>query len=207
MIRGRMNHFRTKQKDVYSRDGAFRAFLALEIPPRIKDDIKQNLRYFRRQLVGYDFNWVPVENLHITLKFLGDITREQSQRIFETLGPLLVGYESFELKLSRLLYLPKKKVPKVIALAANPQELIIEISHQIERNIVEFGVAQQPETIKPHLTLARIKKDHPKHLSRIKSKPIYFHASQIVLYKSIISPEGARYESVWRIPFERNFNR
>ena len=126
---------------------------------------------------------IPIDNIHITLFFLGQVDRSLRACVEHAAGE--VRGKSFMLQLDRLGYWSR---PQILWLAPMqiPQELI-SLFADMKARLIKCGMTLDKRPYKPHLTLARkMKKPPPK----IKIEPLLWHVRQYSLMESLPSPEG-----------------
>lgn len=134
-----------------------RLFLAIDLPSVVKKQLERQLKEIKQ--VYPDFNWVAVENFHITLHFYGE--RSDDEKIIEQLKKVLFDQESFYLYSSRVNLFINRKI--VIYLEFRREKKLEQLVEKI-RTTFPPGSYQERKII-PHLTLARC---------RIPSKQQYF---------------------------------
>jgi len=170
-----------------------RLFLAINLPDELKIELG-------KLVSGLDFpgiKKVSPENLHITLKFLGDVDDKQAENIKQKL--LEIKAEELKITLGNVSFFPNEKNPRVIWIGINEgQEEIIELERQIDSKLSGLGFKAEKEDFKPHLTIARIKfiKDKCKLLEAANCIKIGkgFDDKSFDLMASALRPEGPEYK-------------
>jgi RNA 2',3'-cyclic 3'-phosphodiesterase len=175
-----------------------RAFVAFPLPEAIMiriSDVQERLKPYRLPV-----HWVKPENVHLTLKFLGEISTDTINDIGEVLEDTVREYAPLMFFIKGLGVFPNIKKPRVlwIGISGDIQPLA-EIQANLETKLEKKGIAKESRPFKSHLTLGRIKRDiHPENLfdilrsfSDFTSEP--FEAKELVLYKSKLNPSGASY--------------
>lgn len=129
---------------------------------------------------------VHKENIHITLKFIGDVPLADTAALSQSVKGLRV--EPFILTLDKLGYFPK---PKVLWLGCHSlPSLLRELVEKINRAVTALGYAPEHQAYTPHVTLLR----NSKSLSQAcEFKPFVWEVDGFVLAQSIFSPRGVRY--------------
>ncbi|XRO77528.1 RNA 2',3'-cyclic phosphodiesterase [Methanocaldococcus sp. 10A] len=167
-----------------------RLFLAIDIPENLKNKIKEFQEHFKMKGIKL----VEKENLHITVKFLGEVDEEKLKEILD----LDLSIEPIKIKLKHIGTFPNSNYIKVIWIKVENENLI-EIFKNIDKKLSNLGFKKEKEYV-PHLTIGRVKFiDNKKKLKdRIeKYKDIdfgEFEAKHIKLYKSTLTPNGPIYE-------------
>ncbi len=175
-----------------------RAFIAFPLPELISTricDIQERLKSYRLPV-----RWVKPENVHLTLKFLGEISLSTIDGIAEVIEDTVRDFSPLILFTKGLGVFPGIKKPRVIWIGISGDiKPLSEIQANLETNLEIKGFAKENRPFKSHLTLGRVKDDiHPENLidilrsfSDFSSEP--FEAGELVLYKSELNPSGALY--------------
>jgi 2'-5' RNA ligase len=129
-----------------------RVFVAVDLPPRIKDYLFELEKALQKKMKA-KVRWVAKKNLHLTLKFFGEVSNENLGKIKKTLSS--IEYPSFSMKLSGLGCFPDSSRPRVIWVGLSPQENIIRLQQIIDQETLDIPTKEQE--FKVHLTLGRIK--------------------------------------------------
>ncbi|UCD20757.1 MAG: RNA 2',3'-cyclic phosphodiesterase [archaeon] len=176
-----------------------RCFIAIDLPSEIKDFLF-NLRG-KIGLVNAKF--VERRNLHLTLKFFGEIDDLKVKQIQEKIQEL--KFKKFNVSLGNIGFFPDKNYIRVLWVSLEPSSEIKRLYDEI--NSVLSGIKTKEEDSKSHITLARIKtiKDKPKFLdsvSKIKIKKKSFVVDSIKLKKSVLTNKGPLYSDLLEIPLQ-----
>ncbi len=126
-----------------------RLFIAIRLPDFIKEDLVR-LRDERMRAAS----WLPPEQLHLTLKFIGDWPVDQISEIEEALETIKT--DAFLLEAQGVGRFPGKGRPRVLWTGlgtAHPR--LFQIKHRIENDLLRLGVEPDPRVYQPHITLAR----------------------------------------------------
>ena len=175
-----------------------RTFIAIEIP----DDIISKFRKLQEGINVYDFKirWVRSENIHLTLKFLGDVEAVKIGEIAEAISKTVEGYTPVSLKAKGIGAFPGIKRPRVLWVGLTGQlESLVKLQKTLDENLKVLGFPGEKRPFKGHLTMGRIKtkidvKKFGDALMAFRGfESETFTASQIILYKSELKPSGAVY--------------
>jgi len=175
-----------------------RLFVGIELPP--------DLRRRVAMLAGAGIQgarWVPAENYHLTLRFIGDIDDGLARDIAGLLGR--VQRVPFELRLDGLSSFGGRK-PRALVAAASPVAPLMELQAEHERLLQRLG--QEPEGRKytPHVTLARLRDSSSRQVAEYLSarghyRSSSFEVSRFVLFSSRSSVGGGPYVVEAAYPF------
>jgi 2'-5' RNA ligase len=181
-----------------------RMFVALEIPSAVRENLAELLKYLRA--FSPQTRWVRAENLHVTLKFIGEVPEAN---LADIRGALMGARsdEAVTLDFRGLGFFPNEKHPHVfwagIAASANLKTLAADIDKATEK----LGIPREQRPFSPHLTLARFE---PRELTERLRAAIRenaardfgsLHTSQFHLIESKLKPSGAEYTTLESFPF------
>jgi 2'-5' RNA ligase len=133
-----------------------RAFIAIEIPQEIKKQIDGQTAELRRR-VGRSVRWVTPENVHLTLKFLGDISSNNIDFLAQALKTEVGQYLPFEVCAEGLGAFPNLRRPRVIWIGLNVPPELGRLQYHLEAATARIGYASDGKTFSPHLTIGRIR--------------------------------------------------
>ncbi|MBM4285921.1 MAG: RNA 2',3'-cyclic phosphodiesterase [Deltaproteobacteria bacterium] len=175
-----------------------RTFLAIDLPGSVRPALAQVQEELRR--CGADVRWVPVGNIHLTLKFFGEIAEARVEPLCAAAGEVAARQASFRLQLTGAGAFPSLKNPRVVWMGVGGDLPVVGALHrQLEAAFEALGFPREGRPFAPHLTLGRVKSPRGRErltdcLSRLvdpETPP--FPVSEIILYRSILSPQGATY--------------
>ena len=133
-----------------------RAFIAIELPEAIKDRLADAGASLRQ--AGIKASWIKTGNMHLTLRFLADISEQDILRLSERLRVEYEGTESFTLNVEGLGAFPNLRRPSVIWAGLSPLEgPLSQVQEVAESAAREIGLEPDKKKFHPHLTLARIR--------------------------------------------------
>jgi RNA 2',3'-cyclic 3'-phosphodiesterase len=126
-----------------------RLFVALNLPL----DIKSSLSLLKAELRGAQ--WVPSSNLHLTIRFIGEVNEQQLQVIKEELRE--VSFFPFSLRLKDLGHFSGRSGPNTIWVGVDPKEDLLELRTLVDSALLRAKVPLEKLNFKPHVTLAKLK--------------------------------------------------
>ncbi|MEA1946348.1 MAG: RNA 2',3'-cyclic phosphodiesterase [Thermodesulfobacteriota bacterium] len=175
-----------------------RTFIAIELPEKIIYTIGKVQEKIKSY--GLKIRWVRPANIHLTLKFLGDIKEADTEKIARAVSESVTGYNPISLTVKGIGVFPGIKRPRVLWLGVSKQfDLLTALQRTLDEKLETIGFPKEERPFKGHLTLGRIKaKIDPKRLNDIlkeftKFESEQFFADRIILYKSELKPKGAVY--------------
>jgi RNA 2',3'-cyclic 3'-phosphodiesterase len=182
-----------------------RSFIAVELP----DTVRGQLEAFVLELKKSDapVGWVRPEGIHLTLKFLGNISPELIEQIKPVLAEIGSRTGPMHLQPAGCGAFPTIKQPRVIWVGLQGESgPLIELQKQVETAMIPFGFKPEDRPFRPHLTLGRVKgRQHLLALQQIllarrEFTAEAFDVAELVLYKSELRPDGARYTPQFKAP-------
>ena len=166
-----------------------RIYVALDLP----DDLIEQVD---RLCIGLpDVRWVDADDLHVTLRFIGEVDHPTYAEIGEALAE--VNARPFDLQLRGIGHFPPRGSPTALWLGVVPCEGLLQLKRRVDRQLASLGVVPDTKKYAPHLTIARVRSPLPenrlgsflKRLSLYRSEP--FSVSGFTLYSSFLRTEGA----------------
>ncbi len=174
-----------------------RLFIALALP----DDIKERLAGLQRGVK--EARWVKPENLHLTLRFLGELDGHQAHDVDAALTSL--GGEAFSMRLAGLDGFGEGRKLRALWVGAEDPEPVKRLQAKVERAVQQAGIAPNGRKFIPHVTLARFKRaPSPDLSSYLQSHSLFrsepFAVTEFVLFSSFLAREGSIYRPEARYP-------
>lgn len=175
-----------------------RTFIATKVHPEQK--LLDQLNEFKKQFKNERLNWVPAQNFHLTLRFLGETTHSQVLELDKKLELLSAQFKAFDIQILGTGSFGPKGNPRVIYSNIQfPDEMRI-LASEIEKVAVSIGFHEELKPFRPHLTLARIKNlnNRTQFLQAMNEMPQIKYQSvrvtEFILYQSILGTEGPVYK-------------
>ena len=171
-----------------------RTFIAVSMPRN--NELARVIRSLGE--MGSALKPVSSDNLHITLKFLGDTPQVHVADISAILQKATAGTDSFEMELLGLGAFPRIERPAVVWAGVEGGEPLIQIAGRLDVELNELGYPRERRSFTPHLTIARVRRKPPQELfdlfdrhtaTRFGSVPV----ETVKLYQSELRPEGSVY--------------
>ena len=182
-----------------------RTFIAIDLPP----GILEKLEAFGKKLQRADapVSWVKGDRIHLTLKFLGDVAPEQIDAIQNAMADVSRLAAPLRLQPLGCGAFPSIKQMRVVWVGLHGDEgPLKKLQQEVEKAMAPLGFEPEGRPFRPHLTLGRVKGKH--RLQKLQELLISnqsfeaeaFDVTELVLYKSELRPEGARYTPLFRAP-------
>ncbi len=183
-----------------------RTFVAIQLD----EECRRNLATAVEQMehVVETVKWVDPESAHLTLKFIGQLDEEDVPHAVDALKEAAEAAAPFTMDVSGLSAFPDDDNPRVIYAPVNEAEgILVKLAQNVDAKLAdELGVEPDERKFVPHVTLGRLKKNEScppvKALSREAGQSNFgeVEATEIVLMKSDLTPRGAVYTPLERIP-------
>lgn len=181
-----------------------RLFIAVPLPEKIQNQIFQESSDLR----GSDapIHWIPHENLHLTLKFLGEVPADRIQKIQDSMINAVKDFHPFEINFAGVGAFPSLTHPRVIWVGTTEgQETLAKLAKELENQLEVLGFSKEERPYKSHLTIGRVRER--KSVKDFKEKAVTFEktsfagfsVNMISLMQSILSPKGAAYKTVYEV--------
>lgn len=177
---------------------AQRIFIAIALPETIS--LRLGMLQDRLKAAGVKLRWVPPSNIHLTLKFIGDMLPDEIGKVSGPLRDGCRGHATMDLAVQGLGVFPGIRKPRVLwsGIGGDTQALS-SLQQSIEAVLADLGLPREMRAFKAHLTLGRFKwpVGPQKLVNAIETEghfdPLPFKARQVTLYKSQLQPGGAVY--------------
>lgn len=180
-----------------------RTFIAIDLTPEIKNDLTRWQETFRG--LSSDAQWARPGGTHLTLKFLGEITQEQTGRVVQALQHSKAS-PKFTIEFRGFGFFPEARRPRVFWVGVLAPPELGQLAGQVEAALQELGFARETRPFSPHLTLARFRNPRPqpalREAAEMQSEFVLgrLDVSEFFLYESRLHPQGAEYRKVASFP-------
>lgn len=187
----------------------YRLFIAIELPPApstLRPALQSTLKALQQAVPTNTVKWVQPDNMHLTLKFLGDVPARQINAIERGLQAAITGHSPFSIEVANLGCFPNFSRPNVLWIGLNsPNNHLRRLRDSIEQHIAPLGYPTEDREFSPHLTLGRVKRDLAKpiigkigqaaqgiNIGKLGDWPCEF----VRLMRSELRPEGPVYTCI-----------
>lgn len=183
----------------------WRLFIAVELPAEIRRTIKQHITRLREECPDVRASWTREENLHLTLKFFGDVAVSRVDTLSQALMSAVTRTTEFDLVIEGCGVFPPHGKPNVLWIGISPETApaCVRLYQAIEDECAKVGFKRDERTFHPHLTIARMR--HPggaRDLANLHQatqfEPVGSKVTSACLIRSELSSSGSRYTIVAR---------
>lgn len=177
-----------------------RTFIAFDL----SDEFKETIALIQRDLkeLDLDVSWVKKENLHLTLKFLGNVALDKIPSVIENYKNIFKDFPAFTVELANLGAFPRLDKPHILWVGLKEETSVLQnIVNSIENDFASF---------EPHITIGRLRSNKNTSLLSAKIKDYAFPSgirqemTRITLYKSVLSAQGPSYEKLSEVKLMSN---
>ncbi len=146
---------------------------------------------------GRGVRWLPAENWHVTLVFLGTLAERPVAVLIEALEQAFPHFDGIACRTRGALFLPSASRPRVFAVGLDSDGGLERTAARAAETVDAAGLTRDERPFRAHLTLARLK-GGPARLEGELPEPVAFSVDRVGLYASDTGPDGARYTPVWQ---------
>ncbi len=180
-----------------------RLFVALELSDRQKTEIGDFQEMAKKYLQGV--RWVKPENIHLTLKFLGETEEKKVEVIKEAIDYACTGFRLFSISYGGAGMFPNERKARVLWVGIKEgEESICSLAGKIEAEMVSLGYKKEKRSFHPHLTIGRLRNPLPENsIKKYLSEGTGFVTSSIlidrvVLFESNLTRSGPIYKALYK---------
>jgi len=178
-----------------------RLFIAIDLPDHTKQELASLINTFKKY--NLDAKWVKDTNLHLSLKFLGEVNEGAIANIEKIIIRTAGQHKSLEVTIRNFGFFPNEQFPRVFFVATDEEEALKRIAITLENALSEIGFDKE-NRFTSHITLARLRsvKNIETLKTEIKKTVVQkkIPVSEIVLFKSILQTTGPVYEKIFSAP-------
>ena len=188
-----------------------RTFIAVEIPPQLQNQIQQATQPLRKEFGASLVRWVPAQNIHITLKFLGDVSSASIEHLTQILRTAVDSISAFDIAIGGLGSFPSLKRPRILFIGIQAPAELEALYRGIESACARLGYESEKRGFSAHLTIGRVKQDasavDQQKIRRILETTTIdslgtARVNSVHLYKSELKPSGSVYTQIFSAPLK-----
>ena len=188
-----------------------RAFVAVPLPDALHQNLDMLVSEFKNAGVS-GVRWVPLNNIHLTLKFLGEITDLQRKNLTERLAASVQQFSPIDISIGGIGAFPNPRRARVVWVGVQAPAQLARLQQTVEKEAAGVGIPPEERPFSPHLTIARVTKNVSQSelerlaaaLSKLGKFEIgRFTADHINLYRSELRPQGAVYTRLAQFGFQK----
>lgn len=183
-----------------------RLFIAIDISDEARRRASEHIAQLR-SVAGVRISWERPEKLHVTLKFLGNVSTKQISDVEETAQTIAKSQAVFSADLAGTGVFPDTRRPRVLWLGiGNDEGKVAALGKATGSGFALLGFPSESRDYSPHLTIARVREPSNGHgvatlHGEMKFAPVRFPVTDLVIYESRLGPTGSVYTVLNRFPF------
>ena len=178
-----------------------RAFFALKPDDDGLDFLTNRIQLFRARGWEKFGRFIESDNLHVTMRFLGDVDEPMLETIQTAAADLAAKTPPITYELSRAMLFPRVSRARVIATKINATPELRQLHRDLEQISVDAGVRQEKWMFRPHVTLARLKQGNKRPNLPTRPGSLHQKAKELILFETKAGEFGNSYAEIGRFPF------
>ena len=188
-----------------------RSFIAIELPTEIQQAISRSTASLQKVLPRPLVRWVASLNVHLTLKFLGDVSPANLERLAETLRLEVITYPAFTMSVNKLGAFPNPRRPRVFWIGLEAPPTLLALQRGVEAVVARMGYPLEDRPFSPHLTIGRVSQNATAaELQKIRTALEgatvgmlgIVQVNAIQIFKSDLQPSGPVYTPMYTLPLK-----
>jgi 2'-5' RNA ligase len=188
-----------------------RSFIAVEIPAEIQSALARSIAPLQKTLTDQLIRWVAPQNVHLTLKFLGDVSPANLERLAEALKAETLAHETFNMSAGGFGAFPNPRRARILWIGLEAPIALMSLLRGVEAVAARLGYASEDRPFSPHLTIGRVRQNvSGSDLQRIRTalegavvgRLGSVHVDALHIFKSDLQPGGSVYTHLYTLPMK-----
>lgn len=182
----------------------WRIFCAAELPDEVRARLQDHIERLRQDLPDVAASWSRVENVHLTLKFFGNVAVDRIETISAAASRTVKEFSAFQISVGNTGVFPGASRAQVLWIGVNDSSgKLSALQKKFENECAAEGFAKEDRAFRPHLTIARLRKREgarrpaEAHL-RMQFESIPVTLTELIVFRSELSPKGSKYTPISR---------
>jgi 2'-5' RNA ligase len=191
-------------------DKPFRIFAAIELCAAIRARIQHHMDQLRTAVPEFQPSWTRVENIHLTVKFFGNVQQDRIALIENAASRAVKNFSEFKIFIGGTGAFPKPNHPRVLWIGVTDEsKALTDLHDRFENECANEGFEKEGRAFRPHLTIARIKKpEGSRRAAEVNQQlgfaPLPLSVSELVVFRSELSNKGSKYTALSRHKLNRS---
>jgi len=180
----------------------WRVFCAVELPDDVRERLKDHIQQLRAAVPEAAASWTRVENIHLTLKFFGNVDVDRIPAITDAASRAVKEFSPFRIGIGATGVFSKPSRAQVLWIGvSDPSGELLHLQQRLENECAEKGFEKEDRAYRPHLTIARIRKPEgarrlaEAHLN-MEFKPAEVEVKELILFRSELNSKGSKYTAI-----------
>jgi len=177
----------------------WRVFCAIELSGAVRTSIQKHIDHLRTAVPESQASWSRIENIHLTIKFFGNIVQDRIPLIATTASRTASAFHPFQISISKAGAFPGVGQPRVVWIGVDDRTgRLAELQQRFELESSTNGFEKDARSFSPHLTIARIRKPAGARALAEANRQLGFEAEsllveELVVFRSELSSKGSKY--------------
>ena len=177
-------------------------FGAVELPDDVRARLQEHIARLRKEFPDAAASWSRVENIHLTLKFFGNVELARIPKISAAATRATAQSSRFEISVGNRGVFPRPSRAQVLWIGvSDPSGKLSALQQQFEAACAAEDFPKEDRAFRPHLTIARLRKPERQladtHI-QLTFEPIAVSVTELIVFRSELSPKGSRYTAISR---------
>ena len=180
----------------------WRVFCAVELPDEVRERLRDHVARLRKEVPEATASWSRVENIHLTLKFFGNVAVDRVSVISEAASRTVREFSGFRIVVGGTGAFPKPSRAQVLWIGVHdPSGKLSALQKRFDDECLADGFAKEDRAYRPHLTIARLRNpEGARHLAdahlNMTFANIEVPITDLVIFRSELSPKGSKYTAL-----------
>ena len=180
----------------------WRTFCAIELSLEVRERLAEHAQQLRQKNPDVSASWSKPENVHLTLKFFGNVPTQNLTRISAAASRVASEFSSFKIGIGGTGVFPRRTRPQVLWIGVEDSSgRLSDLQQRLEEEFAREGFAKEDRGYRPHLTIARLRRpEDARQLAeahiQTKFSILEVPVNEFVLFRSELSPKGSRYTPI-----------
>ena len=185
---------------------SWRVFCAVELPAEVRKQLEEHILKLRKAVPDVAASWSRVENIHLTLKFFGNVAVNRIEAISAAASRAVAEFSPFPIGVGETGVFPRPSRAQVLWIGvSDPSGKLSALQERLENECAAEGFSKEDRAYRPHLTIARIRRPEggrqlaDAHLQM--TFPITkVELGELIVFRSELSPKGSKYTPISKHP-------
>jgi 2'-5' RNA ligase len=175
----------------------------------VREQLQEHIARLRKQLPDAAASWSRVENIHLTLKFFGNVALDQIPLISAVAARAVAEFSTFPIVIGTTGVFPRPSRAQVLWIGvSDPSGKLSALQERLENECAAEGFPKENRAYRPHLTIARLRK--PEDARRLADAHLQMHFPtidvqlyELIVFRSELSPKGSKYTAISKHPIRK----
>ncbi len=185
----------------------WRTFCAVELTADVRAQLRDHVRRLREAVPEASASWSNPENVHLTLKFFGNVPTQNLSKISTAASRVAKEFSSFQIRIGGTGVFPRRSRPQILWIGVEDSSgRLSDLQQRLEDEFAREGFPKEDRGYRPHLTIARLRRPEdarPLAEAHIQTKFSFIEVpvNEFVLFRSQLSPTGSIYTVISKHEF------